>query len=241
MILSETTFALGLLVSSISAGLVGAIRDRCVVVRASSVVGLVVRNWCGDRMLCPPELAPDSPPLAAAWLVVASLYRRGQSRQAVWRSPAVVAVFGLLLGLVMGSTPWTWCNDVVTGHIVPTTLWMGPSLYDGLNPDANGDSHMEFLQHDALYQTLSEYEVDLHYRREAWNRNSPKSRSSHRTRLGKVGAILGNCGPTRLSLITGWCDWCCWPICCRCWLSPSGVFMSDDLCCHQNAFCGVGS
>lgn len=82
---------------------------------------------------------------------------------------AAIMFFGMHLGLTLGLTPWTIRNAVVTqGHFVPTTLWMGPSLYDGLNPDANGDSHMEFMKHDALYQKLSEYEVDQHYRKEAW-------------------------------------------------------------------------
>lgn len=49
-----------------------------------------------------------------------------------------------------------------------TTLWSGPSLYDGLNSQATGASDMRFLERDGLYAKMSEYEVDQYYRRAAW-------------------------------------------------------------------------
>jgi hypothetical protein len=47
-------------------------------------------------------------------------------------------------------------------------LWVGPSLYDGLNPQATGDSDMTFFERDALLNRMSEYEMDREYRRRAW-------------------------------------------------------------------------
>jgi hypothetical protein len=79
----------------------------------------------------------------------------------------MIAATCLLAGLAATLTPWTIRNAFVTGHFVPTTLWVGPSLYDGLNPEAKGDSDMQFFDRDQLMQTMSEYEMDQEYRRRA--------------------------------------------------------------------------
>lgn len=214
MILSETAFALGLLLSLITLGWLIKSRPNaqwqylargCVAGLCGAVACYVRPSWL---------LFPVA---AAGWFIVLAIRNRNTAkrpaRTAQWeveapaepfglgslpvdrgaagdspshlptpgigtqppQSPlrlvtAILAATGICLGLAAGLAPWTWRNFAVTGgHFVPTTLWMGPSLYDGLNPGANGDSHMEFLQHDALYQTMSEYDVDRHYRREAWN------------------------------------------------------------------------
>lgn len=66
--------------------------------------------------------------------------------------------------LVLMLLPWIIRNYQVTGHIIPTTLWVGPSLYDGLNPNATGASDMQFIEDDSLASSMSEYEIDRHYR-----------------------------------------------------------------------------
>jgi 4-amino-4-deoxy-L-arabinose transferase-like glycosyltransferase len=80
-----------------------------------------------------------------------------------WWSGALVIV-----GLAVCLSPWVIRNQLATGHPVVTTLWVGPSLYDGLHPRASGDSDMTFIERDGLYDRLSEFDADQHYRREAW-------------------------------------------------------------------------
>lgn len=75
----------------------------------------------------------------------------------------------LLAATAAALAPWAIRNKRVTGHYVVTTLWMGPTLYDSLGPQATGASNMTFYDRDALRQKgLSEYEVDRYYRWHAW-------------------------------------------------------------------------
>ncbi len=74
----------------------------------------------------------------------------------------------LLLSMFLLLAPWAYRNQRVTGHWVFTTLWVGPSLYDGLNPNATGDSDMEFYDNDPQVPKMSEYEVDQYFRQKAW-------------------------------------------------------------------------
>ena len=82
--------------------------------------------------------------------------------QTALRGGLVVATMFLLL------LPWAIRNRQVTGHWVFTTLWVGPSLYDGLNPQATGESNMTFFDRDHLMTQMPEYDVDQYYRKRAW-------------------------------------------------------------------------
>ena len=97
-------------------------------------------------------------------IAVAVLWSRRGDRS----TKSILASFGwLVVGVVVSLSPWVGRNYSVTGHLVPTILWGGPSLYDGLHPGATGDSDMAFFEQDQLMATMSEYEMDREYRRRA--------------------------------------------------------------------------
>jgi 4-amino-4-deoxy-L-arabinose transferase-like glycosyltransferase len=105
-----------------------------------------VRHWwawaigagvsAGLAVLSKPSWALFPPLVALAWLVLAG---RGGRRRAL--------AGGLLMGVGLAATmaPWWVRNAEVFGRFVPTALWMGASLYDGLSPTATGASDMRFL------------------------------------------------------------------------------------------------
>lgn len=97
----------------------------------------------------------------------------------ILRSGLVVSVV-----LAIGLCPWWYRNYQITGHFVSTTLQTGPSLYDGLHPEATGASDMEFVEEfrnaemrlgsDASKETL-EYRLNRTMRQAAvnWARKHP--------------------------------------------------------------------
>ena len=73
----------------------------------------------------------------------------------------------MLLCMLLPLLPWGIRNRHVTGHFVITTLWMGPSLFDGLHPGATGSSDMTFFEQDHTLDRMSEYEMNRYYKNRA--------------------------------------------------------------------------
>lgn len=73
----------------------------------------------------------------------------------------------IISGVIISMLPWTIRNHQVTGHWVVTSLWSGPSLYDGLHPNATGESNMQFFEDDKVLDQMSEYEMNEHYQSKA--------------------------------------------------------------------------
>jgi len=160
LFLSETLFATALLASLIAlarfvkqlkAGVAGESRRW-------AAVAVIAGVLCGLATLVRPTWLLVAPGLCAVVLVTTR-----DRRKAVWQSVL------LLGGLAAALAPWTVRNALITGHFVPTTLWVGPSLYDGLSPSATGVSDMTFIKTDGLYvgADFSEFDADRHYRRAA--------------------------------------------------------------------------
>lgn len=107
-------------------------------------------------------------PALAAAVIALNLRKKkdhGDRRSASGRQFEAMVMLATLFVTLL---PWAWRNHAVSGHWVFTTLWSGPSLYDGLNPVANGDSNMEFFDRENLMAKMTEWDVDQHYQQAAW-------------------------------------------------------------------------
>jgi len=91
-------------------------------------------------------------------IVVAVIIDRRQSRH-------VLLGLVMLVGMAVTMSPWWIRNWQLVGRFVPTTLQMGASLYDGLNPRADGSSQMAFVpEFDALERAEHGGGVGFEYR-----------------------------------------------------------------------------
>jgi hypothetical protein len=98
-------------------------------------IAVVTGSAVGASIMVKPSWALFPPLALAVWLAAA----RGQ------RLAAVCGGLLIALGASALMAPWWIRNAEVYGRFIPTALWAGASLYDGLNPEATGASNMDFL------------------------------------------------------------------------------------------------
>ena len=82
-------------------------------------------------------------PMAAVVGVLIGPGKMGSGNASRRKSLGIATV--MLVGLVLTMSPWWIRNARLAGRFIPTTLQVGASLYDGLNPTATGASDMRFV------------------------------------------------------------------------------------------------
>ncbi|RUL88673.1 AsmA-like C-terminal region-containing protein [Tautonia sociabilis] len=121
---------------------------------ASAVVAVLSGLAIGGAILVRPSWAAVVPVILLAWVLSE-------------RSGRAIGLAALVAVAVAGAmAPWWIRNERVIGRFVPTALWVGASLYDGLSPEATGASDMAFLEDPAI-SALGEVEQDRELRRRA--------------------------------------------------------------------------
>jgi uncharacterized membrane protein len=192
MVLSETPFCLLMVVQFVL--WTAAWRAKCW--RRAGLLGFVVGVVAGAATLVRPSWLLFTPFAALLAVLVGRTTRRQQPAEATvdgadnrCRDPLVCRAdsggrqlwigTAIMVGLLVTMAPWWIRNARVTGHFVPTTLQVGASLYDGLNPEASGGSNMDLvppsvaqLRQQAVEasgsrQVALELEIDRQYRTEA--------------------------------------------------------------------------
>jgi 4-amino-4-deoxy-L-arabinose transferase-like glycosyltransferase len=123
--------------------------------RLTVALGVGAAN--GAAILVRPSWAPFVPIMVGMWVAA-------QPRE---RLRTTLRDAGLIvLGLVVVMAPWWARNARIYGRFIPTALWTGASLYDGLNPKATGASDMRFLEEPGIW-ALDELDQDAELTRRA--------------------------------------------------------------------------
>jgi 4-amino-4-deoxy-L-arabinose transferase-like glycosyltransferase len=188
LILSETWFTFWMLVSLL--GLHWLLASNRSTVAVDCVAGpctwrlwlrsLLVGALIGITVLVRPGFLP--------WLAICCLANAVLLQRTVVVRALVCG--GLFLGCMTMLLPWAARNATVTGHWVLTSLWSGPSLYDGLNPHATGASDMRFFDEENVLSHMTEFEMNEHYKSRAMEfaRNNPGRAGGLAVR--KLGMVL---------------------------------------------------
>jgi hypothetical protein len=159
LFLSETAFGTALVGSMVTA--VALVRGVATADRKGILRVVALGFAAGLAIGVATHLRPTWLVVGPAVALAALAFGRMSARS--WAGAA-----GVVAGVALLIVPWGLRNQRVCGHFVPTTLWMGASLYDGLHPGATGASDMRFIETDGVLQRFSEYDADQHYRKLAW-------------------------------------------------------------------------
>jgi 4-amino-4-deoxy-L-arabinose transferase-like glycosyltransferase len=126
--------------------------------RKAVLVSLVSGAAAGLAVLVRPSWVLFVPAALAAWVLAEVRACRGRQ--------AARGILLWLCGMVLVMSPWWARNARIYGRFVPTALWLGASLYDGLNPAATGASDMSFRSAEDIWP-LDEQDQDAELLRRA--------------------------------------------------------------------------
>ena len=183
LILSEGPF-IPLMLASLWGLAVLWVRDEPL--RHPVLIALATGLANGAAILIRPSWALIVPCLLGAWVISTRIHRRADlskqeshayipaTHEDVSMAPArpfievksydrrnaLLVAFATALVLM----PWWVRNARVFGRFVPTALWVGASLYDGISPSATGASDMRFLDERGIVE-LDEEAQDAELKR----------------------------------------------------------------------------
>lgn len=147
-VLSETLFIF--LLSALFLLLVKLIQDGSLT--AAGLCGI----FCGAAFLTRPSVLG----LAVIFAAIAAWRVKGMARG--------LSAAALILALAfLTALPWGLRNRAATGHFIISATGMGASLYDGLGPQADGSSDMNFLNEMRELDAMGEIERDRYLRDKA--------------------------------------------------------------------------
>ena len=96
---------------------------------ARGLIALASGAAGGAAVLARPSFALFLPAVLFGWLCAVSFLRDRRLLKGAVASAIIFAV-----GVVLVMSPWWIRNARTYGRFVPTSIWLGASLYDGLNP-----------------------------------------------------------------------------------------------------------
>jgi hypothetical protein len=133
----------------------------------AALVALGSGGAAGLAILVRPSWALFVPVVLLLWMMA-----NARDRKALAGAVRGALIFALGLAVVM--SPWWVRNARIYGRFIPTALWMGASLYDGLNPRATGASDMSFLGDREIWpRDEQDQDTELTRRAVAFAREQP--------------------------------------------------------------------
>ena len=217
LILSETYFAFWMLMSLLALfrllqQLRGSSADQTFKLRRALFKAECVGATIGVTVMVRPGFLP--------WLGVAVLAALAIERTRTLTAPFAVRILAsgvMVIGCILVMLPWAVRNFEATGHLVFTSLWSGPSMYDGLNPNADGASNMQFFDDDNVMATMSEFEMNEHYKRKAIDFATANPGRTVMLALNKTARCLSPVPNFAKSS-----GWVVWVVCVVLWLALFG-------------------
>ncbi len=162
----------------------------------ADLVALGTGVSAGAAVLVRPSWVLFIPAMLGAWILASLRHRK--SRGASLRGSIIC-----MIGVVAIMSPWWVRNAQVYGRFVPTALWMGASLYDGLNPRATGASDMSFLSDPEIWP-LDEQDQDAELTRRAFafaRENPGRTLALAASKLGRYWSPWPNADGFRSAIV----------------------------------------